>query len=139
MGETTFLYKDLSYELIGIFYKIRNEYGPGHKEKVYQNIFEELLISKQIIYKREVRINVYSSETGKIIGTYVPDFVIDDKIIVEFKSSKYTTVTDEKTFYHYLRNSKFEVGYLVNFSTQEFYIKRIIYTNDRKPFLKTTV
>lgn len=139
MGETTFLYKDLSYELIGIFYKIRNEYGPGHKEKVYQNIFEELLISKQIIYKREVRINVYSSETGKIVGTYVPDFVIDDKIIVEFKSSKYTTVTDEKTFYHYLRNSKFEVGYLVNFSTQEFYIKRIIYTNDRKPFLKTTV
>lgn len=139
MGETTFLYKDLSYELIGIFYKIRNEYGPGHKEKVYQNIFEELLISKQIIYKREVRINVYSSETGKIIGTYVPDFVIDDKIIVEFKSSKYTTVTDEKTFYHYLRNSKFEVGYLVNFSTQEFYIKRIIYTNDRKPFLITTV
>lgn len=139
MGETTFLYKDLSYELIGIFYKIRNEYGPGHKEKVYQNIFEELLISKQIIYKREVRINVYSSETGKIVGTYVPDFVIDDKIIVEFKSSKYTTVTDEKTFYHYLRNSKFEVGYLVNFSTQEFYIKKIIYTNDRKPFLKTTV
>ncbi|MBI4649306.1 MAG: GxxExxY protein [Bacteroidia bacterium] len=139
MDENNFLYKELSYELIGIFYKIRNEYGPGHKEKVYQNIYEEFLISKQIPYKREVRINVYSSETGKIVGTYVPDFVIDDKIIVEFKSSKYTTITDEKTFYHYLRNSKFEVGYLVNFSTQQFYIKRIIYTNDRKPFLKTTM
>ncbi len=27
-----FLYKELCYKLIGLFYKIRNEYGPGHKE-----------------------------------------------------------------------------------------------------------
>ena len=43
---------------------------------------------------------------------------------------------DEKQLYFYMRNSNYEVGFLVNFSTPVLLIKRIIYTNDRKPFLK---
>ncbi|HDL64462.1 MAG TPA: GxxExxY protein [Proteobacteria bacterium] len=97
---------------------------------------EEALIANNIAYNREARIKIYSNDTGKVVGTYVPDFLMDDKIIVELKSSRYTTKTDEKQLYHYLRNSPYEVGYLVNFSTPQIYIKRIIYTNDRKLFLE---
>ena len=122
--------------MVGIFYKIRNEYGPGHKEIIYQNLLEEALIANNISHSREARIKIYSNDTGKVVGTYVPDFLVDDKIIVELKSSRYTTKTDEKQLYHYLRNSPYQVGYLVNFSTPQLYIKRIIYTNDRKPFLE---
>ena len=60
---------------------------------------------------------------------------MEDKLIIEIKSSRFTTRIDEKQLYYYLRNSKYEVGFLVNFSTPKLYIKRIIYTNDRKPFL----
>ena len=134
--ENGFLYKELGYKLVGLFLKIRNEYGPGHKEVVYQNLLEEALIANNIAYNREARIKIYSNDTGKVVGTYVPDFLMDDKIIVELKSSRYTTKTDEKQLYHYLRNSPYEVGYLVNFSTPQIYIKRIIYTNDRKLFLE---
>ncbi len=134
-NDNGFLYKELSYKLVGIFFKIRNEYGPGHKEVIYQNLLEEALIANDIPHNREARIKIYSNDTGKVVGTYVPDFLMDDKIIVELKSSRYTTKTDEKQLYHYLRNSPYEVGYLVNFSTPQIYIKRIIYTNDRKPFL----
>ena len=69
---------------------------------------------------------------------YQPDFVIEDKILIEVKSSKVTSVADEKQLYYYLRNSKYEVGLLVNFSTPKLLIKRIIYTNDRKPYLMTS-
>ncbi|MBM3250794.1 MAG: GxxExxY protein [Candidatus Nealsonbacteria bacterium] len=61
--------------------------------------------------------------------------MIDNKILLEIKSSKFTTKNDERQLYFYLRNSKYEVGYLVNFSSPQLYIKRIIYTNERKPFL----
>ncbi len=29
--DNTFLYADLSYKIIGCFYEIRNQYGPGQK------------------------------------------------------------------------------------------------------------
>lgn len=120
----------------GVFFDIRNNYGPGHKENVYANLICEALKEKGLNFEKEKRIKIYSDKSGKPVGTYVPDYVIDDKIIVEVKASKLTTKQDEIQIYHYLRNSKYEIGLLVNFGTPELYIKRIVYSNSRKPFLK---
>ena len=132
-----FLYKELSYKLIGCFYSIRNEYGPGQKESVYVNLIKECLEAEKILAEKEKAINIYSSRTGKVVGTYRPDLIAGGKVIVEVKSSRFTTKQDEKQLYHYLRNSQYEVGYIVNFSTPTIYIKRIVYSNHRKPFLKS--
>lgn len=131
-----FLYKELSYQLRGIFFDIRNTYGPGQKETVYHNLLVEALKENKIPFKKELSINIYAS-SGKIVGTYRPDFIIDDKIIIEVKSSRFTSRMDEKQLYYYLRNSKYEIGFLVNFSTPKLYIKRIIYSNNKKPFLQS--
>jgi len=133
---TSFLYKELSYELQGCFFEIRKEYGPGQKESIYANLLVECLQNKNISLDKEKPIKIYSFKTGKVMGSYKPDLIVDNKIIVEVKSSSFTTQKDEKQLYYYLRNSKYEVGYLVNFSTKKLYLKRIIYTNDKKPFLK---
>lgn len=135
-GNEKILYKDLSYILQGIFFEIRKEYGPGHKEVVYKNLIAEKLGLKGIPFQMEKSIRIYSNETGKVLGSYRPDLIVDKVIIIEVKSSRFTTKEDEKQHYRYLRNSKYELGYLVNFSTPRLYLKRIIYTNDRKPFLK---
>ena len=129
------LHKELSYKIVGCFYEIRNEYGPGHKEKVYGNLLAECFDEMKIPYEREKPIKIYSKRTGNVVGLYKPDFLVDDKIIIEMKSSIFTTRTDERQFYHYLRNSKYELAYLVNFSTPRLYINRIVYSNYRKPFL----
>jgi len=136
-NNTKFLYKELGYEIQGCFFEIRKEYGPGQKESIYVNLLVECLKSKNISVEKEKYIKIYSSRTGKIVGAYKPDLIVYGKIIIEVKSSRITIRQNEKQLYHYLRNSKYEVGYLVNFSTPKFYIKRIIYTNDKKPFLKT--
>lgn len=131
-----FLHKDLGYKLRGCFFYIRNNYGPGQKESIYTNLITEWLKQNKIPYEKEKSIKVYSNSSGKIVGFYKPDFVIDDKILIEVKSARITTILDEKQLYFYLRNSRYEVGYLVNFSAPKLFIKRIIYTNDRKPFLQ---
>jgi len=128
------LHRELTYKLRGIFFKIRNTYGPGQKEKVYCNLLEETLEESQVYFEREKSIKIQSLNK-KIVGVYKPDFIVDDKIILEIKSSRIIPKIDEKQLYYYLRNSKYEIGFLVNFSTPELFIKRIIYTNDRKPFL----
>lgn len=131
-----FLYKELSYVIQGCFFVIRKEYGAGHKESIYQNLLIECLTNKKVKIEKEKSIGIFSNQTGRRIGIYRPDLVVDNKIIIEIKSSRFTTKQDEKQLYHYLRNSKFEIGYLVNFSTHRLYVKRIIYTNDHKPFLR---
>ena len=128
------LHRELTYKLRGIFFQIRNTYGPGQKENIYCNLLEEILKENQVPFKREKSIKIYSLNK-KVVGIYKPDFIVDDKIILEIKSSMITPKVNDKQLYYYPRNSKYEIGFLVNFSAPKLFIKRIIYTNDRKPFL----
>lgn len=136
-NSTKILHRELSYIIQGCCFEIRKEYGAGQKESVYVNLMKECLELKGIVVEKEKAIKIYSSKTSKIVGTYRPDLIINQKIPIEVKSSNFTTRQNEKQLYHYLRNSEYELGYLVNFSTRQLFIKRIIYTNDYKPFLKT--
>lgn len=131
------LHADLTYKVRGCFFKIRKEYGLGQKEIIYHRLLKEALKTIGLAVEAEKKINIYSADTGKVVGIYQPDLVVEDLVVIEVKSSRFSSVTDEKQLYYYLRNSKYEIGFLVNFSTAQLLIKRIIYTNDRKPFLKT--
>ena len=133
------LYKELSYQLQGIFFDIRNNYGPGQKEIVYANLLAEQFKKAEMPFEREKQLPSYSQETGKKVGVYKPDFLIDEKIVIEIKASRFLSNQDEQQLYYYLQNSKYELGYLVNFGTPELFVKRILYTNNRKPFLRVAL
>lgn len=130
------LHPKLSYDLQGAFYEVANTIGKGMKEKVYQNALAEELEAKGIPHEQQKRIAIYSPKSGDKLGVYVPDFLVDDTIIVEIKATDYTPKQARKQHFSYLKASEYEVGYLVNFCTPELYIERSIYTNDRKPFIK---
>lgn len=130
------LHAELSYQVRGAIFAIRKEYGPGQKETVYERLLEEKLVSEGLVVQRQKRLPIFSHASGKVVGTYIPDLLVADSLLVELKSSLFNSPIDEKQLYHYLRNSKYELGFLVNFSTEQLFIKRIIYTNDRKPFLR---
>ncbi len=135
MSEDGLLEKELSYKVRGCFYNVANKYGKGLKEIIYQKALEEELEKENLKFESQKRIDIYSLETGKKLGTYVPDILVEDKIIVEIKATSFTRVDDINQQRSYLKASKYEIGYLVNFCTQELEIKRSICTNDRKPFI----
>ena len=118
------LYKELSYKLVGCFYKVYNTLGPGHKEDIYHKAlkieFEEVGI-KYISQKRlKIRYN------DKEIGFYQPDFIIEDKIILEIKSVLLVPKVFEKQLYYYLKGSSYRLGFLVNFGSEKIDIMRRI-------------
>lgn len=123
-----FLYPNLSYKLVGAIYAVRNNYGAGQKELVYQKALAEELDELKIPYKREASISIKSVKTGKSLGSYKLDFVIDEKIIVEAKATKFTPKKIEQQLYSYLRSTPYKIGYLVNFGSSRLYLKRIILT-----------
>ncbi|MFA6146097.1 MAG: GxxExxY protein [Patescibacteria group bacterium] len=130
------LYKELSYQIQGAAIEVRKNFGPGHKESIYQNAFAEEIKSRNISFNKEKSIQIYSPKTGKIIGSYRPDFIVDNKIIIELKAIESIPRKLIDQLYDYLRNSEYELGYFINFASPKLYIKRIIFTNDRKFFLQ---
>jgi len=126
------LHKELSYHLQGAAIDVRKQYGSGHKEIFYQRALADELTFRKIFFNREKSIPIYSCRTGRILCSYKPDFIIDDKIIVEIKALSVVPSGLIDQLYDYLRNSEYELGYFVNFGGEKLLVRRIIYTNDRK-------
>lgn len=133
------VFPKVSFAIQGCIFEIRKQYGPGQKEVVYQKLLEEKLKAKRLRVEREKRIDIYSVDSGKVVGSYRPDLVVENKVVIEVKSSRLLSQQDEKQLYYYLRNSSYELGYLVNFSTRRLFMKRIVYSNVKKPFLNFRV
>ena len=129
---TNLLFPELSYNIQGIAQDIRNDYGSGQKESIYQNAFAEALEAAGIIFEKEKAINIHSINTGKVLGQYRPDFVVDGKILLELKAVSFLPKTKESQLFDYLKNSEYELGYIINFGGNKLYCKRIIFTEDYK-------
>ncbi len=130
-----FLEKELSYKMIGCFFRVANQYGTGHRENLYDRAFQEELDKEKLMYVSKPRIPIYSLTTGKKIGTFIPDYLIENKIVVELKARPFLREEEKRQLLEYLKISPYEIGYLINFGENSLKPKRFIYTNDRKPFL----
>ena len=125
-----FLYKDLSYKVIGCFYDVYNELGPAHKEQVYHEALKISFEEKGIQFEDKKRLKI--KFRGKNVGIYEPDFIVDDKIIIEIKSVLNMPKVFENQLYYYLRGTDYKLGYLVNFGNEHIDIRRRIFDKVRK-------
>jgi len=127
------LHSELTYILRGILFKVSNLYGLGMKEKVYHQALIDEFKDAGLNYQHEVQIPVLSWRDGRKIGTYIPDFVIREKIILEVKSETFITKQFLNQVYSYLRVTQFEIALIVNFGSEQLDIRRFIFTNNHKP------
>jgi len=107
------LYKQESYIIQGVAFDIYKKFRNRHKEKVYQNSFYYGLKDKNLKVEKEKRIDIFYN--GRKVGTYTPDLVVENKIIIEVKVKPKLTQDDIKQFWYYLKSSNYNVGYLINF------------------------
>lgn len=107
------------------------------KEKVIQRALERELKDSGLRVEGQKKINIHYK--GEIMGIYVPDFVVDDKILIEIKVKPYLTHEDERQFWHCLRGSDYKLGFLINFGSQELEIKRRIYDKAREKYNSISV
>ena len=108
-----FKYKELTEKIIGAFYQVYNTLGYGFLEKVYENalLIELKKIGLKSIPQSPIKV-VYDKQ---IIGEYLADIIIEDKVIVETKAAKNLLEEHEAQLLNYLKATKLEVGLLFNF------------------------
>lgn len=124
--KTQLLYEDITYKIRGAIFDVYNALGSGHKEKLYQNALAKEFDNLKIEYSTESTLKV--EYKGKKIGNYRPDFVVEEKIILELKAVEFVTKTYETQILHYLKATGFKLGLLVNFGSYPLYIRRFVWT-----------
>jgi GxxExxY protein len=112
--------KELSYKLNGIFFKIHNILGRFAKEKQYADALENELKKANIKYRREVFLDVFGKKSN------IPDFIIEDKILVEIKRKPINIKEDYQQVKRYLESANIKLGILVNFGLEYLKPKRIL-------------
>ena len=118
------IYPELSYKISGLLFDLYNELGYGYQEKYYQRAFELLLKEKQIKFKREICVPIKFKE--RIIGRYFIDFVIEEKIAVEFKVSNEFRNQYMQQILSYLKSHSLKLGMVVMFTSKKIDIKRFV-------------
>ena len=128
-----FLYKDLTYKIRGILFEVKKKLGLGHKEQIYHNALE--IEFKKAEVKFESKKNISIIYEDKNIGTYQPDFIIEDQIIIELKALPEVARPQVEQLWTYLKGCTYKLALLVNFGSRELEIKRVIYDKARQIFL----
>ena len=119
------LYEELTYKVIGCAMQVHKTLGPIHKEIIYQRALEQALTDSGLKTNREVRLPVKFE--GETVGTYIPDFVIEEKILLELKALEFLPKGVETQLSYYLKSTGFKIGLILNFGAPSLQIKRRIY------------
>ena len=112
-GKAKLLFEEESYIIRGAMFDIYKHFRNTQKEVVYRNALTQEFKKKELEVEVEKRIPV--SYGGRTVGTYVPDMVVNNKICIELKAKPFLHKQDREQFWHYLKNSGFRLGFLVNF------------------------
>lgn len=106
---------ELATVALDICFKIHRQYGPGLFESVYEEIFCYELAKMNIPFKRQHPVPLIH-ETIKLDVGFRADVIMDDKLIIEFKSMEALVPVHFKQVLTYLKLTNFKLGLLINFN-----------------------
>src|SRR3989338_8708103 len=117
------IYPELSFKITGILFSVQNELGRSCNEKQYGDAVETKFKELGIQYEREKILPpsfAGEKERNKI------DFLVEDKILLEFKCKRMITREDYYQTKRYLTAMNKRLALLVNFRDIHLKPKRIL-------------
>lgn len=130
---SNFLYEAESYEIRGAVFAVWKAFRGVFKESVVEGALVHELAIRGLKVESQKRILIFYRD--KKVGTYVPDLVINEAILLELKAKPFLTAEDERQFWYYLRGSSYRLGFLVNFGPKKVEIKRRVYDKAREKYI----
>lgn len=124
MGETL-LYQDLTSRIRQAAFEVHHYFGNGFLEKVYENALSYKLRKDNFKCEQQVPLKVYFEE-NVIVGEYIADIVVDDKIIIKLKAIGELDRIHFAQVKNYLKATSLRLGLLINFGAPVLEFKRII-------------
>lgn len=120
------MFKEEGYQLMGAAFEVFNQLGYGMAEEIYQQALEVELTLRGIPFQSKPILATYYK--GHLLEVqYKPDILAFDGIVAELKAVTDLAPDHEAQLFNYLRVSRHQVGYLINFGSKgELQWKRFI-------------
>ena len=118
------IHKDLSESIIGAAMKVLNTLRPGLDEKLYENalVIELGKRGHRVEQQREFPVHY----DGHLIGTLIPDLIVDDLVIVDPKVVTAFNDTHMAQMLGYLNITELNLALLINFKFAKLDWKRVV-------------
>jgi len=107
---------ELTERIIGAFFLVSNELGPGFLESVYRRALHVALSEVGVECQEEVPIQVWFH--GKSVGIFKADLMVEGVVILELKTADVVMKQFEAQLLHYLRATEIEVGMVLAFGSE---------------------
>jgi GxxExxY protein len=121
---TDIIYPELSYKIIGAAMKVHKELGSGFLEKVYENSMMVMFKNYKIKAVQQASIKVHFM--NEIVGNYIADILVEDKIILELKIIDRISNIHKAQTLNYLKATGLKLAILINFKKQSIEYQRIL-------------
>ena len=109
--------RDYTYKILGCVYEVYKTLGPGLLESIYEQAMIRELTHQGFKVRNQMPVPVYYK--GELICPDLRlDLIVDDRLILELKSVVEYRKLFEKQLLTYLRLTNCEMGYVVNFNTE---------------------
>lgn len=118
------IYKDLSYQLMGVLFKVHSELGNKYHERYYQRAIALAFKKAELHFKEQVEVDL--KYDGEKIGKYRLDFIVDDKIVLELKAEPFISKAHVQQVLAYLKAYKLQLGIIANFRTERLTYRRVL-------------
>ena len=124
MSATGLFHRELSEQVISLFYETYNELGFGFLESVYESAFALRLEEVGIGVRRQHPIVVRFR--GHVVGEFRADLLIEELLLVEIKSVQMLLQIHEAQLLNYLKATGIKVGLLCNFGPRPHFRRRVL-------------
>ncbi|MDH5717707.1 MAG: GxxExxY protein [Spirochaetia bacterium] len=104
---------NLTEKIIGSAFEVHKTLGFGFLEKVYENSLIIELREHGLKADNQLPLKVHYKT--QIVGDYIADILVEDKIIIEIKAVNMLAKEHEVQLVNYLKATNKEIGLLINF------------------------
>jgi GxxExxY protein len=106
---------EIASRILDVCFDMHRIYGPGLLESVYEEIFAFELQELGIPFQRQKAIPLVHKTKRLDLG-FRADMIVQDKVLVEFKSVECLNPVHAKQVLTYLKLTRLKLGLLINFN-----------------------
>ncbi len=122
--EGDLIHKEISEAIIGLAMKVLNTLKPGLDEKLYERALVIELQKKGLKVEQQKEFPVHYE--GELIGTLIPDLIVEEKVIVDTKVVTAFNDSHVAQMIGYLDITQLRLALLLNFKFAQLRWKRIV-------------
>jgi len=123
--ENKLIEKVLREKIIGCAMSVSNELGHGYREKTYENALIVELTNQGLDIAQQTQYPVLYK--GVQIDTYIPDLIVNNKIIIEMKTVENIDSPQIGQTINYLKVTGLRVGLIFNFKKPKLEWKAVVF------------